>query len=96
MITLNYEGNTYTVTAHGNLLGIEKTYPDNSFIRRWYKVVDDYEFTYKIQKTQIRAARGANGLLEHFEWCIEKNFAIGCWVVDALNNILDNVKPVRR
>ena len=28
------------------------------------KVVDDYEFTYKIQKTQIKASGGIKGLLK--------------------------------
>lgn len=31
--------------------------------KHFYKVVDDPEFTYKIQKTQVKANGGARGLL---------------------------------
>lgn len=32
--------------------------------KHFYKVVEDAEFTYRIQKTQVRAINGAKGLLE--------------------------------
>lgn len=91
---LAYDGKQYIVGYIGNKLCIEKTNEDNSFIRNWYKVVDDSEYSYKIQRTQIRAINGAKGLFKHFKRCIDEKFAIECWVVDPLENILKTVKPL--
>lgn len=92
---ITYEGNTYTIGYIGNRLCIEKVYEDHSFVRNWYTVVEDSEFVFKILKTRIRAKGGAEGLYKHFKECIDDNFAIECWVIDPLNNILTKVKPYR-
>ena len=93
---ITYEGNTYTIGYIGNRLCIEKqTVGENTFVRNWYKVVDDSEFTYKIMKTQIKAIGGAYGLYKFFKRNIDDNFAIECWVIEPLNKILTTVKPYR-
>lgn len=64
-------------------------------IKHFYKVINDFEYTIKIQKTQIRASRGLNGLYGHFKDCIDHNFAIIAWVINPINYILENVKEVK-
>lgn len=63
--------------------------------KHFYRVINDYEYTIKIQKTQIKAARGVTGLYEHFEDCISHNFAMDAWVINPINHILNNVKEVK-
>jgi len=88
------ENHTYQIEkslANGhNLLMIQK---DNA--KHFYKVVGDFEYTYKIQKTQIKAQGGLNGLYKHFQDCIEHDFAVACWVINPINQILKNVKEVK-
>ena len=43
------------------------------------KVVEDYEYTYKILKTCIKAINGAEGLKGFMFDCIDRSFAT-CWV----------------
>lgn len=53
-----------------------------------YKVVNDREFAYKIQKTQIKAISGAKGLLRLFT-----EFEASC--MDYIEqSIFENVKPI--
>jgi hypothetical protein len=60
------ENHTYQIEksfANGHdLLMIQK---DNA--KHFYKIIDDFEYTYKIQKTQIKAHGGLNGLYNHFK-----------------------------
>lgn len=58
----DYNGNEYECRAYGNILVVQVTRPDGSFTKKNVKVVDDSEFTYKIMRTQIKAAGGAAGL----------------------------------
>lgn len=51
---------------------------------RSIKVVDDSEFVYKLQKTQIRARGGAEGLYNWMVRTLEKDFAI-CFVYKVLD-----------
>ena len=88
------ENHTYQIEkslANGhNLLMIQK---DNT--KHFYKVINDFEYTLKIQKTQIKASGGLNGLYKHFQDCIERDFAVIAWVIDPINYILRNVKEVK-
>ena len=88
------ENHTYQIekslTGGHNTLMIQK---DNT--KHFYKVVDDFEYTYKIQKTQIKAQGGSNGLYKHFQDCIEHDFAIVCWVINPINQIFQTVKEVK-
>lgn len=63
--------------------------------KHFYKVTNDFEYTYKIQKTQIKAQGGLNGLYKHFQDCIEHDFAVIAWVINPINQILKNVKEVK-
>ena len=55
---------------------------------RTYRVVRDWEFAIKIQKTQIRAIDGASGLFD-FLTIFDENCSMG-W----LRKIWDNCKPI--
>lgn len=52
------EGNIYVDTENETLI----TQSGKKF-----KIVTDYEYTYKIMKTQIKASRGTKGLIEFFD-----------------------------
>lgn len=59
-----------------------------------FKVKNDSEYVYKIQKTQIKAKNGALGIVKHFYECLENDFAVNAWVIEPLKTIYNNVKPV--
>lgn len=52
------EGNIYVDTENDTLI----TQSGKKF-----NIVPDYEYTYKIMKTQIKAARGTEGLIKFFD-----------------------------
>lgn len=77
----------YDIQKQIYVLGIEKETPEeNIFVS--VKVVNDNKYTYKIQKTQIKAHGGIDGLLKHFNYCITNNIAIDCWVIDPIEKII--------
>ena len=61
-----------------------------------YRVKTDthFEYTYRIQKTQIKAIGGAAGLMKHFADCINNDFAIQAWFIAPVEKILQTVKPI--
>lgn len=85
MFEFTYKNHHYQLQAAAGLLIIQK----DAQPRRAYKCVSDYEYTYKIQKTQLKAQGGAAGFLQHCRQCVENNFAVECWVIDPLEKILD-------
>ena len=56
----------------------------------WIKVKEDHErkYTYKIQKTQIRAINGAAGLVDFIEWAYTDNIC-ECGVNIIIKAILE-------
>ena len=82
----------YRIQAAGGLLIIQK----DDQPQRAYKCVLDYEHTYKIQKTQIKAQGGAAGLLEHFRQCVLQDFAVKCLTVDPIERILAYTREATR
>lgn len=77
----------YDIQKSIYLLCIEKITSDkNIFVT--IKVVNDPEYTYKIQKTQVKAIGGIDGLLKHFNDCIINDFAVDCWVIDPIEKII--------
>ena len=84
-------GNNYRIeTINSNKIMIEK----NS-LSHFYKVVYDPEYTYRIQKTQIKAQHSANGLYKHFADCINNDFAINAWLLNPIEKILNTVKEIK-
>jgi hypothetical protein len=75
------------------------TYPgDNTHITvsngtdfKTVKVVDDFDVIYKLQKTQIRAKNGANGLFEYIDETLSGTSA-HCLAWKVLNWIMDEMK----
>ena len=77
----------YDIQKQIYVLGIEKETPDNKIVVS-IKVINDPKYTYKIQKTQVKAQGGIDGLLKHFNDCITNNIGIDCWVIDPIEKII--------
>lgn len=84
-------GNTYSVYEKEGFLAIRK----NDGLEFLYKVQDSKTHAYKVQKTQINARGGVSGLLSHFTYCLENDFAVSAWVINPVESILKTVKHVR-
>ena len=92
-------GNYYCVMKYRDALNASDiiAIQINNDFTRYYKVVPDKnrEYTYRIQKTQIKAADGIEGLYKHFQECIESDFAINAWMIEPLKRIVNTVKQVK-
>lgn len=73
---------------------IPANYTGGESVKKIIRVDEDIEFTFKLQKTKIRAAGGASGLVAWMERLIEKDFGI-CWVSKILNYAWFEMKEVR-
>lgn len=91
-ISVKIDGSDYIVGYLGNKLAVQKSGEPHAM---FFKVKPDMEHTYKIQKTQIRAYGGAEGLYKHFEECLKSNFAVNAWVIAPLQQIIRTVKTVQ-
>lgn len=60
-VTVNSEDNSHIIICRN---GISKT----------IKIIEDCEFSYKLQKTQVRAAGGASGLFGFINRALTENF----------------------
>lgn len=86
---------TQTESIGNGVLTIEvKEENGTPIICHSYKVIEDSEWAMKIQKTQIKASRGAYGLYHHFYECERDNFAREVWMIEPIKNILNKVKPI--
>lgn len=96
------EGNQYYlckvwhIQKQMKLLRVIKKSRNGDFICKFIKVVRDKTNThiYRLQKTQVQAIRGLDGLFEHFEECLKFDFGVDLWVVDPVNRMLETVKGV--
>ncbi len=88
-ITVKIGGTDHVVGYVGSKLAIHKSGEPHAW---FYKVKPDSDYTYRIQKTQIKAHGGAEGLYKHFAECVTSNFAVDAWVVTPLEQIIKNVK----
>lgn len=92
-IVINRNNTTYKIAKAYDIqkniyvLGIEKITPDKD-IYVSVKVINDYNYTYKIQKTQVKALGGIDGLLKHFNDCIINNIGVENWVIDPIEKII--------
>lgn len=86
-----------------NLIGIEreKNTDENDPPRRWpdfqkkvLKVVPDWEYAYKLQKTQIRAREGAAGLYKFIQ-DETKDGAQSCFVRRIVEYAMDEMREAR-
>lgn len=73
-----------------------RSYPGNNIItisvngtKRNYKVKEDSKFTYSIQKTQIKAVNGADGLIKFF---MDESWRHS--IPSIIHNIINNTKEV--
>jgi hypothetical protein len=60
------------------------------------KIVDDKSriYTYKVQKTQIKAIEGAEGLYKFMSKEIEKNASF-CLITAVIDHVIDNIKEYK-
>lgn len=86
-----------------DIIGIEreKNTAENDPARRWpdfqkktVKVVDDLEYCYKLQKTQIRARDGASGLYDFLRRETE-NGKQSCFARRIVEYAMDEMKEVK-
>ena len=91
-----YLAKAWHIQKQCNELVIIKTMADGQVIKKSIKVVNDNSnnYTYKIQKTQVKAIRGLNGLFDHFKECLDFGFGVDFWVIEPINRMLENVKEV--
>ena len=52
-----------------------------------YKVINNSEYTYKIQKTQIKAINGINGFYNHILESMQVNNAFNCSTYNVINKL---------
>ena len=60
-------------------------------IAKTVKVVNDLEFTYKLQKTQVKAKNAAYGLYKFIDDCLYNHF-MECSAWKILDYIIDDMK----
>lgn len=97
----------YTVTtwpSRSDLIGIqrEKNTTENDPPRNWpnfekkaIRVVTDYEYTYKAQKTQIKAQGGAEGLYKFIRDNCHKADLFYCKIVKLIEYAMDEMREAR-
>lgn len=76
-----YSDNNNIITFTRN--GISKT----------VKVKEDFEYSYKLQKTQIKAVGGARGLYDFIQRHVIDNFAM-VYVTRLYNYVIDEMKGI--
>jgi hypothetical protein len=52
-----------------------------------YKVIDNYDYVYKIQKTQIKAINGINGFYKHILESMNSDSAFNWSTYDVINQL---------
>jgi len=63
-----FDNKSYTVAAVNNLFCLQdNTVKPGEKCKYWIKVKPDNKYTYSIQKTQIKAINGAEGLIDFVE-----------------------------
>lgn len=91
-MTRRYErenGKMYTIAVYpGNDNAITVTCDG---MTKTVKIVNDLEFTYKLQKTQIKAKNAAPGLFKFIDDCLYNHF-MECSAWKILDYIMDDMK----
>lgn len=79
----------YTVASHGDLLCLqEDDAAPGSPCKHFVKVVPDYEYTYKVQKTQIKASGGVEGLINFMKESDKLDGLFICGINQIIQKIL--------
>lgn len=85
----------WTFVSYPGLLGIQKDLPDGRFRKKFVRVEDDSEYSYKLMKTKIKAAGGAEGLYDLMVRCIDKHLG-ECLVEKILEYAFNEMREVYR
>ena len=88
-------GATFNAIAYGNILTVQKTNPDGTFTKHNVKIIADDSVIYKIQKTQIRAAGGAAGLLSWLNGFTSWTDYMSSHASKIYNMACDYVRPAK-
>lgn len=73
---------------------IPANYTGGESVKKTVKVEEDFEFTFKLQKTRILAAGGASGLVAWMTKIVDRNFSI-CFVEKILHYAWNEMKEMR-
>ena len=83
-----FDKKQYTITYIGNKFCLcDDTTPAGLPCKTWIKVKPDHEFTFCIQKTQIKAKDGAKGLYDFIKECYQTNI-----LETAVNKIINSIQ----
>ena len=74
---------------------LQEDYPDGTFYKKVVKVTNSSDFVYKLQKTQIKARDGAEGLYKYLVNCYENKFC-ECLADKVLITAMDNIKEYNK
>ena len=88
LLQFEYNNKNYMLSTHNNILVINGN---------CYKLTEKpfkFDYIFKIQKTQI-LVRSKENLFKHFVECLKDNFAVECWTVEPIENILKNCKQLK-
>lgn len=88
-------GAVFCAVAYPGILIVQKENRDGSFLKKTVRVEDDFEYTYKVMKTKIKAAGGSAGLLKFLEQCEKATDFWGSMVSAVYNEIIDNMKETK-
>lgn len=78
---INYKN--FNIYSNGNKLVIHNTQTNE--IKNKH-VENDYQFTFKVLKTKIKAIDGIDGLLKFIKKCVDENFGT-CWVDNIIKGM---------
>ena len=88
-----FDDHNYTIGYENDLFCVQcDDIPLGQPCKFWVKVKTDNEYTYKIQKTQIKAKGGSKGLFEFFKWCYKEDILESSANIIIKNIISGNVK----
>lgn len=83
-----FDKKSYTVAAiNDNFILCDDNAPAGQKCKYTVKVKPDNEYTFKVQKTQIKAINGAEGLVNYIERCY-KDGIMECYVNTIIDVIL--------
>jgi hypothetical protein len=89
--TYKYNNLSYTFTAVSADCVRLEWYNTDCHFNKCVKVVDDYDYTFKLLKTQIKARGGASGLVEFIDRCLSEDLGV-CWVHKIIDWIIEDCK----
>lgn len=87
MLQMNFDNNQFFVVVYPGLLGVQK-----NGVKKWIRVEDESGYCFKLLKTKIKAAGGAEGLYRFLE--SHQDFG-SCFSKKILNYAFDEMREAK-